>query len=203
MRYFHYKKENCKTWAHPQKGFTLVETLVAITILLVAIVGPMTIAARGLQSAFFAKDQITAFFLAQEGVELVRAIRDQNALTGQDWLEDIPPGTCTNSASGCGLDAQSISTQPPLFYNCNGGSQECRLNYDPNSLADNSRRRGLYNYTNGNPSPFTRQIWIREVQGGNDKEATVTVIVSWQSGLFAATKTVMVESRIFNHYDAP
>ena len=35
------------------KGFTLVETLIAIAVLLVAVVGPMTIAAQGLQNTIY------------------------------------------------------------------------------------------------------------------------------------------------------
>ena len=35
------------------KGFTLVETLVAVTIFVLVILGPMTIASRGLQNAYF------------------------------------------------------------------------------------------------------------------------------------------------------
>ena len=36
------------------KGFTLVESLVAIGILLVVIIGPLTIAQKGIQQAYFA-----------------------------------------------------------------------------------------------------------------------------------------------------
>ena len=62
--------------ASTQGGFTLIESLVAITILVTAILGPMTIAATGISSAIYARDQETAFFLAQEGLEYVRNVRD-------------------------------------------------------------------------------------------------------------------------------
>jgi prepilin-type N-terminal cleavage/methylation domain-containing protein len=51
------------TW---NRGFTLVETLVAVTVLLLVIVGPMTVAQKGIQNAYFANEQVTAVFLAQE-----------------------------------------------------------------------------------------------------------------------------------------
>ena len=53
-------------------GFTLIETLVGVTILLVAIVGPLYIAFQGVSLSLLARDQITASFLAQEGLEFVR-----------------------------------------------------------------------------------------------------------------------------------
>ena len=173
-------------------GFTLVETLVAITILLVAIMGPMTIAARGLQSAFHAREQITAFFLAQEGVELIRMHRDGNALGRLGWLNNIP-GVCRSNSQGCGMDARN----PAVIRNCN--SENCQLSYDTNPL---SSGRGFYTYTpTGLPSmsPFTRQIWVNPLGGGG--EAVVTVTVSWPSGLFGGTRNVTVTSRIFNQYD--
>ena len=52
-----------------QKGFSLVETLVAISILLIVIVGPMTISMSTAKSSSFASEQVQAFFLAQEGLE--------------------------------------------------------------------------------------------------------------------------------------
>jgi Tfp pilus assembly protein PilV len=50
-------------------GFTIVETLVAITILMIAIAGPLTIAQKGLTASTYARDQMIASFLAQDGLE--------------------------------------------------------------------------------------------------------------------------------------
>ncbi len=178
-----------------RRGFTLVETLVAITILLVAMVAPMTIAARGLQSSFFAREEVTAFVLAQEGIELVRARRDENVLQSKSWLADFT-GHCTN-ANGCGVDARDFYSgggNAP-FFSCGGTA--CRLNYNSGALT--TGLRGFYTYRTGvgiSPSPFTRVIKMNEISA--DKEAEVVVQVSWQSGLFGATKTVTLQSRIFN-----
>src|SRR3989338_6485255 len=64
----------------PSQGFTLVETLVAVMLLSVAVVAPMSLAARSLGSAYYARDQITAFYLAQEAIEALRSIRDSQIL---------------------------------------------------------------------------------------------------------------------------
>ncbi len=52
-----------------KKGFTIIETLVAITILMIAVAGPLTIAQKGLTASVYARDQVTASFLAQELME--------------------------------------------------------------------------------------------------------------------------------------
>ena len=62
------------------KGFTLIETLVAISLLAVAIVAPMSLTSQSLNAAYYARDQVTAFNLAQEGLEAVRAFRDGQVL---------------------------------------------------------------------------------------------------------------------------
>ena len=50
------------------KGLTLVETLVAISVLLMAVVGPMVIYSKSITNTRYAGDQITAYYLAQEGM---------------------------------------------------------------------------------------------------------------------------------------
>lgn len=63
-----------------QRGFTLVETLVAISVLLVVIIGPISAAQKGIQQAYYANEQLSAVFLAQETIEAVRQRRDDLAL---------------------------------------------------------------------------------------------------------------------------
>lgn len=174
-----------------RRGFSLVETLVAITILLIAIVGPMTMAARGLQSAFYAREQITAALLAEEGVELVRALRDKSALERRNnWFTYIPPACGSSNAHGCGIDARNLE-----LFNCAGGGGGCRLKYDETGASD----RGFYTHDTGEDTLYTRRIWVNEAAGG--READITVKVSWRSGLFGSEKTVTLQSRIFDHYD--
>src|SRR6185436_5660312 len=74
------------------KGFSIIETIVAIAILSVALAAPLTLAQRGLNSAVYARDQVAAFFLAQEAIEYVHNIRDNNNYTKVNqaaWLSGL------------------------------------------------------------------------------------------------------------------
>ena len=71
------------------KGFSLIETLVAITVLIGAIAGPLTLASQGIKAASLFKNQLIASNLAQEGMELVHAKRDANILQGKGWMDGI------------------------------------------------------------------------------------------------------------------
>ncbi len=59
-----------------REGFTLVETLVALSIFTLSVLALMVALGGGLKSTQFAKSKITASYLAQEGVELMRNMRD-------------------------------------------------------------------------------------------------------------------------------
>jgi prepilin-type N-terminal cleavage/methylation domain-containing protein len=150
------KKNNIK---NKKAGFSLVETLVAITILLIAIAGPLTIASMALSDAKIAKDQVTARFLAQDALEYVRNIRDKNNAAEDPWLQDL------NSCSGsCAID----SAQDTISV-CGGTCPVLR--YDDSS--------NLYGYNAGwDATPFTRSISVEEL---NDHEAKVSVDLTWTS----------------------
>lgn len=159
------------------KGFTLVETLVAISILMLAMTGPLTIAGKGLSSAAGSKNQLTAVYLAQEGIEVIRNLRDKNALNGQSWMNGLAP--CFNT---CTVDALSAS-QPVTA--CATPSTCPAINYDDTS--------GLYGSNSGWPaSNFTRAVTITAI---NPNEVLVESKVSWQG---FTTKNTTVKTLLFN-----
>ncbi|MEI6042004.1 MAG: hypothetical protein WCQ00_00330 [bacterium] len=61
-------------------GLTMVETLVAISILTIAVIGPLGIIAQALHSSYYTRDQMTAYYLAQEAIEYVRNLRDVQSI---------------------------------------------------------------------------------------------------------------------------
>jgi prepilin-type N-terminal cleavage/methylation domain-containing protein len=75
------------------KGFTLVETLVAITILMIAIAGPLTVANKGYTASIDAKKQAVAMNLAQEGLEYLNHLKDNRIWGNWDPGTDFIPKT--------------------------------------------------------------------------------------------------------------
>ena len=110
------------------RGFTLVETLVALSIFSVSLVALLNATSSGASDVNFAKNKVTASFLAQEGVELVRNIRDTSANgTGQSsW--DVTRTNCLN-ARGCYLaPGNTSSLLCPLGSGGESGCPVLRLN---------------------------------------------------------------------------
>mgnify|MGYP001592018519 CR=1 FL=1 len=163
------------------KGFTLVETLIAVTILATAVAGTMTIAFQGLRGAQLAKDELVASYLAQEGVDFIRAWRDQNYLSGlvtspddADWVSGLVNGAggapCA-TANGCTVDMTDPTSAPDI---CGGVCNP--LTFDP---ADGLYSQEAAGGTRVN-SPFTRTIRMSSLSA--NKYHIVTVTMTWQTG---------------------
>lgn len=82
-------------------GFTLVETLVAISIFTMSILGLMSILASNISNTTYVKQKIAAEYLAQEGIEYVRNLRDTAVLydstSGQNGWDAFKPTLPTTS----------------------------------------------------------------------------------------------------------
>lgn len=126
-----------------KEGFSLIETFVAITILIIAVIGPMTLFSRAIADGIFAKNQVIAFYLAQEGLEL--AIDHRN-YEGKWWTSfSCEDGCSITWQDSDGADLQT-GNRGPLLYNS---------------------ATGEYNYTSGRASMFSRQIFT-EIQNIDD-----------------------------------
>src|SRR4051812_38691805 len=64
------------------KGFTLVETLVAIFIFVLSTTALVAVTGNSVSDVSIAKNKLVARALSEEGIEMVRNIRDSSALSG-------------------------------------------------------------------------------------------------------------------------
>lgn len=157
-----------------KKGFTLVEALVAITIVLISVVGPLTIISKTLSFARYARDEITAFYLAQDAIEFIRNTRDKNSIGGSAWLSGL-----SNCVGGmCTVDSAA------------GAIASCGASCPPLKLSSS----GVYGYVSGSNTPFIREVLITETSG--NKEATIDVTVRWSEILL--TRQFSMREYIYN-----
>ena len=172
-----------------KKGFTLLEALVAVSILMVAVVAPMTIAQKGLSSATYSKSQMIASYLAQDAIEYIKNVRDQVAIRNNfDWTKLWDANESLNlyaclGGGGCEIDTNS------------GGGVGLVRDYTGGALYKDAD--GFYglNSVGSDKTIFTRQIKITKPgPSGNNNEALVTVTVGWTGG-----NSVEVKTLIFNY----
>lgn len=170
------------------KGFTIIETLVAIAVLMIGVAGPLAVASKGLSSALNARDQMIASFLAQESMEVIKNSKfNHYDGTPLGWLTDFTlSGThCDGLGAFCdasAIDSPQIKTCPdakgcPLFVNANG---------------DYSHLAG------GSPSLFSRLFYIPNLNLPND-DVRAVVKVLWNEGSVSNEVDLSSELTNVNH----
>ena len=165
-----------------KKAFTLIETLVAITILSAAVAGPMVLSIKNIGTASVSQDQLVAFYLGQEVIEYVRNVRDTNILKESvDWLDGLD--VC--KTNGCYIDVLN-ETDP--ITDCGTSGCVNRLKFDKDT--------GKYNYTSDEETIFTRTVKIENPVGTNSDEAKISVSIKW-TGKYGE-KIMNLQDNIFN-----
>lgn len=166
-----------------QKGFTLIEVLAAMFIMVMGVLGVFGLITRTVTFNSSVNSQLVASYLTQEGLEIVRNMRDTNFLkihkgVGGQWNDGL-----TSCASGCGADYNDIIL----------GSFQNVLKVD----------NGFYTYDAGIDTIFKRKITI--VPGGNANPlcvgdandlVCVSVDVSWQDK--ETTRHVLGATELYN-----
>jgi len=75
-------------------GISIIEVVVAMMIITMGMVGVLSLVIQNVQAQYINKNVLIASGLAQEGLELVRNVRDLNWLTsGNDWKLGAGAGT--------------------------------------------------------------------------------------------------------------
>ena len=196
------------------KGFTLVETLVAITILAVAISGPLYTAYRAIVAAENAGERLTALYLAQEGIEYVRMLRDNAYLaayrdeSGMDvsvvaWdnfvngLSDPNSVRHCKAPNYCTLDPVEESISPLTTCPGNSNREQCQ------SLSITGCERigrslsctGSNAYTQQSPSGSAATSYKRTIQieavTVSETEVKIVSSVTWDMNGRQYTVTVV------------
>lgn len=170
------------------KGFTIIETLVAITILMIAISGPLVVANKGTTGAITARDSMIASYLAQESMETIKNLRDNNIATAASWLNGFSVGSVCNAANkpcdASALDSPAIlnnlTTPYPLVLVPNG------------YYSHNTATAGAVS------TKFSRYFYLSAPGGATpcieaSSECTATVIVSWNEGVVPYNVTISSE----------
>ena len=140
------------------KSFTLIEVLAAIFLITVGIAAALIVINQTTVFTQVTSSRLVASYLAQEGIEIVKNIRDSNFLK-------IHKGIITEEHWIDGLTG------------CEGG---CEADYNDSGLVSADRylkiNGGFYNYDSGIETAFKRKITI--TPDGSDI-LKVLVEVSW------------------------
>lgn len=158
-------------------GFTLVEVLVSLALLTTGLVPAFVLASNAVNLSTQIKNSLISANLAQEGVEVVRAIRDSNWFA--DSLTPLEDNGLSSCAGGCQVQWDSVDMD--------NTSKDSPLKLDPKS--------GMYQYNGSGPdSIFRRKITITTVTPG--VEIAVISEVEWTERTSA--KKVVIEYHLFN-----
>ena len=166
-----------------KKGFTIIESLVAISILVLVIVGASSAIQTGISSYIFSKDQIIAFYLAQEGFEQIRNMRDENGLKDQNWLTSLS----LNSSDACYFgNACIVDTINNTVTRCSNVGNCPVLRQNATS--------GFFGYDASWPATiFRREVILTQI---NANEISVQVTVNWSKG--TTNRQFKAKENLFN-----
>lgn len=188
-------------------GFTIVETLISITLFSIAITGVITVAAKGGVNSIALKNRVIATYLADEGIELMRGMRDTevlgNTLPYTGWLRFVTDAVAKCGTNPCDIDgansAHPSSTLFPQFDNfvTSGAVAVTGITgtYFP-LYYDNTT--GFYgdSFVPNGKTPFHRALKVISLPP-NELQITSTVV--WKEG--ASTQSITQTESIFNWYN--
>ncbi len=160
----------------------------AISLIAVALTGPFTAVHVALRDSYVARDRLVASELAQEAVEYIRSIRDNNYLSNRSWIY----GFNNTSRDGCYGTTQTgyCAVDPTLGdFNTTATAMQEYTGTTTIPLLYISTN-GLYNQQGiGTASRFKRLVRVYTTASTN--EIIVVVQMVWTSGTKTYTSVLV------------
>ncbi|MBU4351250.1 prepilin-type N-terminal cleavage/methylation domain-containing protein [Patescibacteria group bacterium] len=153
------------------KGFTLLEVLISLAILIVGVVGVFALIQQTISFLPLSEQRLAASYLTQEGIEIVRNLRDTNIVKGNAWNLGL-----TGCNAGCEADYASTSL----------------VAWTNQYLLDNNN---FYGYSSGSQTLYKRKITI---DTGTADVLKITVEVSWQEK--SRSHSIKASEDVYNWY---
>jgi len=150
------------------KGFTIVEVAISIFVLSIAVIGVYSAFTLVALLTSDIEERFIGVYLAQEGIEIIRNIRDTKLITDLDngWGNAISEYNGAGCNTGCETDiGRDLSP-----WMVTGDEQGIYLNIDEN---------GFYGYSGNTPTKFKRKIIIEPSAELPENAIHVSVEVSW------------------------
>ena len=130
-----------------KKTFGIIEVLIACTILILICASIQFLNIVITNSILFAKQRTTAYYLAQEGIEAVRSIRDTNLVDDSalntNWQSMVSGVTTPESPSG--YNKFDVDKNYSLAYPT--GTDNSRYSLQENSGGEKIKADGTIDYT--------------------------------------------------------
>lgn len=144
-----------------KEGFSLIEILSVLFVISMALLGIVSLINQNIQVQNINKNNLIASSLAQEGIELIRNVRDTNWLSGKDFDYYLSDGTYRIDYRGNQPVPTTDISQNKLYLK------------DGFYLHDNGGESGL------TPTIFNRQIVVDRLPDYEGKPLQVRSIISW------------------------
>ncbi|MCF7860394.1 type II secretion system GspH family protein [Patescibacteria group bacterium] len=169
-------KKNCLNLP----AFSLIEIMAVILIVSLGLVGTMNLASQNIKAQTLNEDNLIAYQLAQEALELARQIRDTNWINNDDWMLSL------SSGKYC-VDYRNATTSAITAVN------DCPLNISSNNLyfspvigvlESNTRFSNFYRMLETNVATSSASVksivsWTNR-NGGVQNYTVETMLYDWR-----------------------
>ncbi len=167
-------------------GFTLIEVVAAVSLVTIGSLGVFSLIERALINSTSSLYRLTAIYLAQEGIEIVKNIRDSNWIIGLGaWDDSINCGIlpCEYEADHTNISFLDVYFEPGNFLN---------IETDP------VLGKKFFQYSSdGMETRFKRKITVSNCFPVSSACLNVSVLVSWHAK--GKSNQIIIQENLYNY----